>query len=144
MKSARTLTGAPVTWEPIRNSFSSQLNALVPLDPSPGRPPPVAVEEPAPPKAVRSLDDCNVTWDAPGGDSFGSMPLGNGDVGAHVWVEDNGDLVFYLSKVEAFDAGHLLPKPGRFRLRHDPALDADDFMQTLVVRASDKIGKAPV
>ena len=54
--------------------------------------------------AVKSLDDCNVVWGSPSGDSFGSMPLGNGDVGLNVWVEHNGDLVFYVSKVDAFDA----------------------------------------
>jgi hypothetical protein len=94
-------SAAPVTGEPIRNWFSSQLNALVQLDQSPGTPPPLVAERPVPPKVVTSLDDCNVTWDLPGGDSFGSMPPGNGDVGANVWVEDNGDLVFYLSKVDA-------------------------------------------
>ena len=87
-----------------------------------------------PVQVVNSLADCNVTWDSPSGDSFGSMPLGNGDVGANVWVESNGDLVFYLSKVDAFDAGHLLPKLGRVRLRLDPALATTDFQQTLVLR----------
>lgn len=117
-----------------KNWFSSQLNALVLLDQSPGTPPPFVAEKPAPPKVVKSLDDCNVTWDSPSGNSFGSMPLGNGDVGANVWVEENGDLVFYLSKVDAFDAGHLLPKLGRIRLRLDPALHLDDFRHTLVLR----------
>jgi len=87
-----------------------------------------------PAKVVNSLNDCNLTWDSPSGDSFGLMPLGNGDVGANVWVENNGDLVFYLNKVHAFDAGHLLPKLGRVRLRLDPALDTTDFHQTLVLR----------
>lgn len=45
------------------------------------------------------------------------MPLGNGDVGLNVWVDENGDLAFYISKVDAFDAGHYLPKLGRVRLR---------------------------
>ena len=84
--------------------------------------------------AVKSLDDCNVVWGSPSGDSFGSMPLGNGDVGLNVWVEHNGDLVFYVSKVDAFDAGHLLPKLGRVRLRLEPALDVGEFQQTLVLR----------
>ena len=83
---------------------------------------------------VESLDDCNVVWDSPSGDSFGSMPLGNGDVGVNVWVENNGDLVFYLSKVDAFDAGHLLPKLGRVRVKFDPALGVKKFRQTLVLR----------
>ena len=83
---------------------------------------------------VKSLDDCNVVWDKPSGDSFGSMPLGNGDVGLNVWVEDNGDLVFYISKVDAFDAKHLLPKLGRVRLRLEPALDVGGFRQSLILR----------
>ncbi|MEI7728287.1 MAG: DUF5703 domain-containing protein [Verrucomicrobiota bacterium] len=83
--------------------------------------------------AATSLDDYNVVWPVPSEDSFGSMPLGNGDVGANVWVEPNGDLVLYLSKVDAFDAGHLLPKLGRVRLRLEPALDVKKFQQTLVL-----------
>ena len=63
------------------------------------------------------LSRFNIVWDSPNRDSFGSMPLGNGDVGLNVWVEENGDLVFYISKVDAFDAGHRLPKLGRMRAR---------------------------
>ena len=85
-------------------------------------------------RAVTSLDSYNVIWDSPSTNSFGSMPLGNGDVGANVWVEPNGDLVFYVSKVDAYDAGHLLKKLGRVRLRLIPALSVGDFRQTLVLR----------
>ncbi len=80
------------------------------------------------------LDDCNVVWDSPSKDSFGSMPLGNGDVGANVWVEESGDLVFYVSKVDAFDSNHLLPKLGRVRIRFAPALEVNRFTQRLVLR----------
>lgn len=73
----------------------------------------------------------NVVWNSPSDDSFGSMPLGNGDIGLNVWVEKNGDLLFYISKVDAFDAGHLLPKLGRIRLKTEPALPVDKFKQTL-------------
>jgi len=76
----------------------------------------------------------NVVWTTPGDDSFGSMPLGNGDVGLNVWVEKNGDLVFYISKVNAFDAGHLLPKLGRVRVKMQPALSVSDFKQTLSLK----------
>jgi hypothetical protein len=89
---------------------------------------------PSQPKVVKSLDDCNVIWDSPSGNSFGSMPLGNGDVGLNVWVEHSGDLVFYISKVDAFDAGHPLPKLGRVRVKFQPALDTTNFRQTLVLR----------
>ena len=114
--------------------YSSQINGLVLLDQSPGVPAPLPAPTPAPKKVVNSLDDCNMLWDSPSTDSFGSMPLGNGDVGANVWVEDNGDLLFYVSKVDAFDAGHLLPKLGRVRLRLNPPLSVEDFQQTLVLR----------
>ena len=73
----------------------------------------------------------NVIWTTPSVDSFGSMPLGNGDIGLNVWVEKNGDLLFYISKVDAFDAGHLLPKLGRIRIKTEPALSVEKFKQTL-------------
>ena len=73
----------------------------------------------------------NVVWTTPSESSFGSMPLGNGDVGVNVWMEGNGDLLFYISKVDAFDAAHLLPKLGRVRISFDPPLITTDFRQTL-------------
>ncbi len=80
------------------------------------------------------LKKCNVSWDgASTNESFSSMPLGNGDVGINVWVENNGDLMFYIAKVDAFDANHLLPKLGRIRLRTEPALDAANVKTTLLL-----------
>lgn len=85
-------------------------------------------------RAVQSLDDCNLAWDSPSRNSFGSMPLGNGDIGVNLWVEESGDLVFYVSKVDAYDANHSLYKLGRVRLRLAPALATEKFRQTLVLR----------
>jgi alpha-L-fucosidase 2 len=48
------------------------------------------------------LNQYNVTWDTPGPTSAQSMPLGNGDIGLNVWVEKSGDLVFYISKTDAW------------------------------------------
>lgn len=69
-------------------------------------------------KSAQSLDDCNVVWDSPSKDSFGSMPLGNGDVGLNMWVEENGDLLFYISQryalerfCEAAASRGLVPPP---------------------------------
>ena len=56
------------------------------------------------------ISQYNVIWESSSENSFGSMPLGNGDIGLNVWVEKNGDLLFYISKVDAFDAAHLLPQ----------------------------------
>jgi alpha-L-fucosidase 2 len=77
------------------------------------------------------LSKFNVVWTTPSDDSFGSMPLGNGDIGLNVWVEKNGDLLFYISKVDAFDDGHLLPKLGRVRIKMEPELSVEKFKQTL-------------
>jgi len=76
-----------------------------------------------------------VLWDAPSGDYRGSMPLGNGDIGLNAWVDDRGDVVFYIGKTDAWgDNGRLL-KVGRVRVACDPPIDpaAADFSQELDV-----------
>jgi len=84
--------------------------------------------------AIENLAGCNVEWDGPSKqDSFDSMPLGNGDIGLNVWFEVNGDILFYVSKVDAYDSQHLLPKLGRLRLRTEPALDVNNVKSTLLL-----------
>ena len=48
------------------------------------------------------LGQHNVVWNELGTSSADSMPLGNGDVGLNVWTEQNGDLVFYIGKNDAW------------------------------------------
>jgi alpha-L-fucosidase 2 len=74
-----------------------------------------------------------VIWNSPSKDSRGSMPIGNGDLGANVWVEPSGDLVFYLSKTDAWSENCRLLKLGRVRVKLDPPLDTVNaaFTQTL-------------
>lgn len=57
----------------------------------------------------------------PGKTDIGSMPLGNGDIGANVWVEENGDLCLYLSKTDAWSEHLRLLKLGKIRVRLTPA-----------------------
>lgn len=75
----------------------------------------------------------NVIWASPSKDSSGSMPIGNGDIGANVWVEPNGDLVFYISKTDAWSENGRLLKIGKVRVITNPALFkvGDSFAQTL-------------
>jgi rhamnogalacturonyl hydrolase YesR len=75
----------------------------------------------------------SVVWNSPSKDSRGSMPIGNGDIGANVWVEPNGDLVFYLSKTDAWSENARLLKLGKVRVTCDPALltEATTFKQEL-------------
>ena len=85
------------------------------------------------------LDQCNVTWTTPSDDSRGSMPLGNGDIGLNVWMEKSGDLLFYISKTDAWSdnvgRNKGLVKLGRVRVKFLPALDAGArFSQTLRLR----------
>ena len=63
------------------------------------------------------------------------MPIGNGDIGMNLWVEENGDLVFYISKTDAWDENGRLCKVGRVRVKFDPALSVTDgFRQALKLR----------
>ncbi len=72
----------------------------------------------------------NVVWDAPGGSANNSMPIGNGDVGANVWVEPNGDLLLLLAKNDAWDINGLLMKLGRIRI-HITGDSGNGFRQEL-------------
>ena len=73
----------------------------------------------------------NVAWTTPSKNSLGSMPLGNGDIAANVWVEPTGDLVLLLSKTDAYDEFNRLLKLGRIRIKTTPSLAGQPFIQTL-------------
>jgi hypothetical protein len=77
----------------------------------------------------------NVVWDSPSTDAHGSMPIGNGDIGVNVWVEPSGDVVFYVSKTDAWDENGRLCKIGRVRVKFDPPLPVTQtFRQELNLR----------
>jgi len=61
------------------------------------------------------------------------MPLGNGDIGLNVWVEEGGDLRFYISKADAMDGNHVNRKVGRVRItvKPNPFAVGLPFHQTL-------------
>ena len=87
------------------------------------------------PTAADPLDRFNVVWDSPSGDAHGSMPIGNGDIGINAWVENTGDLVFYVSKTDAWNEYAGLSKIGRVRVKFDPPLvPKDGFRQELKLR----------
>ena len=82
----------------------------------------IAVATPARANAspvLQQLAAHDVVWDSPSADMHGSMPIGNGDLAANFWVEPSGDLVFYLSKSDSWDADQELLKLGRVRIRLD-------------------------
>lgn len=77
----------------------------------------------------------NVRWDSPSLNSMGSMPAGNGDMGINLWVEEGGDLLFYLSKTDAWSENGRLLKIGKIRLSLSPNPFVGDapFLQELMV-----------
>ncbi|HNQ22642.1 MAG TPA: DUF5703 domain-containing protein [Phycisphaerae bacterium] len=83
-----------------------------------------------------SLDTYNVVWTTPGADASDSMPIGNGVVGLNVWVEQGGDLLFYIARVDAWSECDRLLKLGRIRLSltPNPFTPGQPFRQELVLR----------
>ena len=75
-----------------------------------------------PPDVLAQLTSYNVTWSSPSTNgSPGSMPLGNGDITANVWVENSGgDLMMYIGKSDCWSEGTRLLKIGRTRIHFNP------------------------
>jgi alpha-L-fucosidase 2 len=75
----------------------------------------------------------DVTWKTLGNNENDSMPIGNGDLAANVWTEQNGDLVLLVAKSDAWSEMGKLLKLGRVRVHIAPNPFAGDapFMQTL-------------
>jgi hypothetical protein len=92
---------------------------------------------------TRALDACDVVWSTPGKTSEDSMPLGNGDIGLNVWTEPNGDIVFYISKTDAWSeksgGPYGLVKVGRVRLSTaaPTAAAPSHFQQALRLRSGE-------
>src|SRR3569833_2929338 len=89
------------------------------------------------------LDSYNVAWDVPGPTSSQSMPVGNGDIGLNVWVETNGDLLFYIGKSDSWnqdvngDRGLMKVGGVRVSLNPSPLTDGAKFLQTLKLRTGE-------
>jgi alpha-L-fucosidase 2 len=93
------------------------------------------------------LDANNVSWDTPGPTSQEAMPIGNGDIGLNVWVEKNGDLVFYIGKTDSWGAdvrgAKGLMKVGKVRVSLSPnqLTEGTPFVQTLKLRQGEILVK---
>ena len=74
----------------------------------------------------------DIAWNTPSENASGNMPIGNGEVAANVWVEPNGDLVFYISRTDSWSETGELYKLGRVRVSFTPSIvSAADFSQRL-------------
>jgi alpha-L-fucosidase 2 len=79
----------------------------------------------------------DVTWTTLGKDENDSMPIGNGDLAANVWTEQNGDVLLLVAKSDAYTERGQLVKLGRIRLHIDPNPLADGHPFTQVLRLED-------
>ena len=87
------------------------------------------------------LDAYNVVWTTPSKDSSGSMPLGNGEIGVNLWVGQDGDLLLYISRTDAWDENARLVKLGRVRVRlsPNPFKQGTPFRQELKLRQGEAV-----
>jgi len=75
----------------------------------------------------------DIAWHSLGRDENDSMPIGNGDLAANVWTEQNGDLVLLVAKSDAWSELGKLLKIGRVRIKltPNPFAGTGSFTQTL-------------
>ncbi|MHC4499123.1 MAG: DUF5703 domain-containing protein [Planctomycetota bacterium] len=93
-----------------------------------------------------SLENYNVVWNAQSKDSSESMPVGGGDIGLNVWVE-NGEILFYMARSGTFDENNEFLKLGRVRMKltPNPFSESGIFSQNLKLREGyiEIIGRGP-
>src|SRR4051812_25639876 len=85
------------------------------------------------------LSRYNVIWNSPSKDVSGSMPLGNGDLGLNVWVEEqSGDVLLLIAKSDAWDENSINLKLGRVRISFRPNAirDCEKFQQLLDLQSA--------
>src|SRR5271156_1219952 len=69
----------------------------------------LSVNMDSPDLANRFIAENDVTWTTLGTNENDSMPVGNGDVAANVWTEQNGDIVLLIAKSDTWsENGELL------------------------------------
>lgn len=76
----------------------------------------------------------NVTWTTQSLNSSESMPVGGGDIGLNLWVE-NDDIYIYIARSGTFDENNTLLKLGRVKLKLSPnPFTSKTFQQQLVLK----------
>jgi alpha-L-fucosidase 2 len=86
---------------------------------------------------TKQLSAYDVVWKDAGKGSADSMPLGNGEIGLNVWTEQNGDLLFYIGKTDAWsehpraDTGLMKVGLVRVSLSPNPYVAGKPLVQAL-------------
>jgi alpha-L-fucosidase 2 len=73
------------------------------------------------------------TWTTLGQNENDSMPIGNGDLAANVWTEQNGNIVLLVAKADSWTEMGKLVKLGRVRIQltPNPFVGSTNFKQVL-------------
>ncbi|MGE4586789.1 MAG: DUF5703 domain-containing protein [Mangrovibacterium sp.] len=82
---------------------------------------------------AQDISQYNVVWNSQSKNSSESMPLGGGDIGCNVWVENN-DILFYISRSGTFDENSSMLKLGRMRISLSPNPFKSKFRQELKLK----------
>lgn len=82
------------------------------------------------------MDRYNIEWETQSKNSSESMPVGGGDIGCNVWVE-NGQIYLYMAQSGWFDENNSLLKAGRIKVRIDPCPFEHLFRQQLTLKTGD-------
>jgi hypothetical protein len=78
----------------------------------------------------RELSAYNVVWTTPSTGSDGSMPIGGGNIGLNVWVQ-NDDLLIYIGSSDSWNENERQIKVGRLRLSFPANTFTKTFSQEL-------------
>lgn len=98
-----------------------------------------ADKERLPVEIAKKLEAYQVAWNTTSEDSSGSMPIGNGDITANVWVETDGNLYYYIGKTDTWSEATRLLKVGKVKVHitPNPFAGEDSFVQTLKLGAGE-------
>ncbi len=82
---------------------------------------------------LKKINDYNVIYNSPGISDRTSMPIGNGEIGLSVWVEEDGDLQFYIARTDSITELDRTVKLGKVKisLYPNPFLHRKPFLQEL-------------
>ena len=97
-------------------------------------------------KADSSFDvsKYNLEWTTPSVKQDDSMPAGNGEVGLNLWMENERDLVFYISKVGAYADNSTTMKLGRVRMTFPEGTFTDNNFSQILDLSTGSIKSNPV
>ncbi|MCU0862531.1 MAG: DUF5703 domain-containing protein [Planctomycetes bacterium] len=82
---------------------------------------------------AQQLAAYDVVWRTPSADASGSMPIGNGEVGANVWCTPDGRLHCYVARTDAFSEASRLLKLGALSFAVTPMPSSPGFEQRLLL-----------